>query len=137
MVKTTLYAIVDFFENRNFNKCIKYIERVKSVKIAYDDYAQMVDPKKELIFILEKYKNKIKRKYKFINDYPFITSYFLSSVTDKHQVKCIYRNLRVSNRKMLKDQINKYDNECKKIKNYQTDDSKNTLVDTDEEAKNI
>jgi hypothetical protein len=40
--------------------------------------------------------------------------YFLSSINDKHKVKYIYRKLRVSNRKLLKKQITKYEDECKK-----------------------
>jgi hypothetical protein len=101
LIKTTLYAIVDFFERRNFNKCIKYIKRVKCIKTAYDNYIKTNNNNKEIIFIMEKYKNKIKRKYKFINDYPFIISYFLNSIDDHQQIKCIYRKLRVSNRKLL------------------------------------
>lgn len=133
LVKTTLYAIVDFFEKRNFNKCIKYIERVKCIKTAYNNYIETNNEHNEIIFILEKYKNKIKRKYKLINDYPFITSYFLNSITDKQQVKCIYRKMRVYNRQILKTQIKNYDDECKKMLKIQTIESDITIIDTDKE----
>ena len=137
LVKTTLYAIVDFFEKRNFNKCIKYIDRVKSIKKAYDEYEKLQNPSNELSFILEKYKNKIKRKYKIINDYPFLISYYLNFVNDKKKVKFIYRNLRVDNRKNIKKLIKKYDDRYKNNNsNYQTDNSQNTQIDTDDEANN-
>jgi len=135
LVATTLYAIVDFYERRNFNKCIKYIERVKVIKDSYDIYEKINDPNHELLFILEKYKNKIKRKYKFINDYPFITSYFLNSIKDKKIVKCIYRKLRVNNRKNLYSHIKKYNDEClQNSYKYDINTSDNTLLNTDDEA---
>ena len=137
LVSTTLYAIVDFYERRNFNKCIKYIERVKIIKKTYDTYEILPSPSDELVYILAKYKNKIKRKYKFINDYPFLTSYYFNSITNKKLIKCIYRKMRVENRKNLFNYMKLYNEECKKYIPFKNDnDSENTQLSTDDEAKN-
>ena len=133
LVKTTLYAIVDFFERRNFQKCVKYIERAMFIKEVYDDYTNKKVPTKKILMIdilLRQYKNKIKRKIKMINDYPYITSYLLQHINNNGIIKCIYRNFRVNNRKTFKNQYLKYKDDCKNEKVYI--DSENTLQNTEE-----
>lgn len=128
LVKTTLYAIVDFFEKRNFYKCNKYLDRIKYIKKINDLY---LDNKTEILAtILESYKNKIKRKYKIIYDYPYIMSKELVNIKNNGIIKCIYRNMRISNKKQLIKNINKYKKDCDNEKSYIN--SEITLVDTDD-----
>jgi len=63
LIKTTLYAILDFFERRNFNKCIKYLDRLKLIKVINDKYIKMENASPIMDLLLFNYKNKIKRKY--------------------------------------------------------------------------
>ena len=68
LMKTLLYAIVDFFERRNYYKCIKYIERALFIKKCNKLFIDKKENNKALIQIFSSYKNKIKRKCKIIND---------------------------------------------------------------------
>jgi len=126
LVKTTLYAIVDFFELRNFQKCVKYLERVKYINNIYNIYINMDNKPNIINDILSDYKNKIKRKYKMINDYPYNISYLLKDINNNGIIKCIYKNLRNSNKTIEKDII-KYKNICKDEKQYI--DSDNSSID--------
>jgi len=132
LVKTTLYAIVDFFEKRNFNKCVKYLDRVIYIKSVYQKYQEFKNPSNILNEILASYKNKIKRKYKMINDYPFSLSYNLKYIENNGIIKCIYRELRTNNRKILKETIRTFTDKCKNKEPYQSIDSNNTNINTDE-----
>ena len=82
---------------------------------------------------------KIKRKYKMMNDYPFLMSPYLSDIKNNGIIKCIYKNLRQTNHKELKKEIEKYKDLCKDEKNYNPELSIITPDDTDndesEEAK--
>ena len=53
----------------------------------------------------KKQKNKIKRKYKMIHDYPFKMSKFLSKIHNNGIIKCIYRKMRIYNNKKLNELI--------------------------------
>jgi hypothetical protein len=97
LIKTTLYAIVDFFEKRNFIKCNKYINRALYIKKINQIYTKLENPSYILSSIFESYRNQVKRKYKMINDYPFILSKELVNIKNNGIIKCIYRQLRSKN----------------------------------------
>jgi hypothetical protein len=61
LTKTLLYAIVDYFEKRNFNKCVKYLERVKFIKDCNKLYMNNHSIKHNncLYIIFDSYKNQI------------------------------------------------------------------------------
>ena len=131
LVKTLLYAIVDFFERRNFDKCIKYLERIKFIKNCSKSYVNINQQNKCLSIIFNSYKNKIKRKYKMIHDYPFTMSYKLNNIENNGIVKCIYRKMRIYNHEKLHELFNKYNIDCKDKKSYDKNNSEITQEDTD------
>ncbi len=134
LTKTTLYAIVDFFERRNFSKCIKYLNRMKYIKKINDEYNKLKVKPDISYTILECYVEFVKRKYKMINDYPFTISNNLVNERNNGIVKCIYRNLRINNSKTINTLIDKYkNNECKDKQIYETQDSETTPVNTEDE----
>jgi hypothetical protein len=132
LVKTLLYAIVDFFERRNFYKCNKYLDRIKFIKDCNKLY---IDNKLEtnncLLTIFDSYKNKIKRKYKMIQDYPFIIAKTMKEINNNGVIKCIYRKLRKRNKKYINKEIDKYKEECKDSKHYKQEFSEMTPEDSD------
>ncbi len=130
LVKTTLYAIVDFFEKRNFNKCVKYLNRIKFIKKINDQYLTIETPSNILNVIFGSYNKKIKRKYKMIHDYPYTLANEFVKINNNGVVKCIYRELRKSNKNEILSKIDKYKKLCKDKKPYNYNDSENTLVDT-------
>lgn len=130
LIKTTFYAIADYFEMRNFKKCNKYIERVTFIKKINKKYLLLDNKPTEIDFILKNYKDKIKRKYKIINDYPYILSKYLVNIKNNGIIKCIYRNLRDNNHEKIKDLIDKYQEKCKNKKSYDPNLSEITLNDT-------
>lgn len=132
MIKTTLYAIVDFFERRNFNKCIKYLDRLKLIKVINDKYIKMDNSSIIVNKILESYRNKIKRKYKMIHDYPFTLAYELNDIKNNGIIKCIYKELRKNNRKKINKLILQYKEKCKNEKSYNEKNSEVTPINTDE-----
>lgn len=134
LVKTLLYAIVDYFEKRNFDKCIKYIERMKFIKECNKLYMNSNRQNECLSVIFESYKNQIKRKYKMISDYPFLIAYKLKDINNNGIIKCIYRNLRKHNNKYIDTEIEKYKEICKDKKNYNKEFSEITPEDTDDES---
>jgi hypothetical protein len=129
LVKTTLYAIVDFFEKRNFSKCIKYLDRLKFIKKINDKFMKFENKSEILKTLLDIYGKKIKRKYKMIHDYPYIIAFDLVNIKNNGIIKCIYRNLRKNNKEKITDIIKKYKNKCKDKKEYI--DSEITLIDTE------
>jgi hypothetical protein len=131
LVKTTLYAVIDYFEKRNFNKCIKYLDRIKFIKKC-NHMISKFESNNILYSIFEKYKNNIKRKYKLIHDYPFILSYKLVEIKNNGIIKCIYRKLRTYNYKIINDLIKKYKEKCKKMKPYNNQLSEDTIINTEE-----
>jgi len=133
LTKTLLYAIIDYFEKRNFNKCVKYLERVKFIKDCNKLYINNDNIKENncLVTIFNPYKNQIKRKYKMIHDYPFLIAKELKDINNNGIIKCIYKNLRRQNNKNITKEINKYKNECKNEKDYKQDLSEITPEDSD------
>jgi hypothetical protein len=130
LVKTTLYAIVDFFENRNFYKCIKYLNRIKYIKKINDLYIKSNINSYILSIILESYNKMIKRKYKMIHDYPFTLSYEFVKIKNNGIIKCIYKHLRSANKNEIISTFEKYKKLCSKEKPYNNNESEITLVDT-------
>ena len=118
LVKTTLYAIVDSFENRNYKKCIKYIDRIKFIKKYYDKYKELKNDIVIINKIYKEYGNRIKRKYEMINDYPYILSHVYDKykITDNTVITCINKKSREYNRNKLLLLIKEYINECKEKK---------------------
>lgn len=133
LVKTMLYALVDYFEKRNFDKCIKYLERIKFIKECNKFYMNSNQQNNCLSIIFRSYKNQIKRKYKMIQDYPFLIAYELKDIKNNGIIKCIYRKLRKHNKKYIKKEIEKYKEECKDKQDYNKEFSEITLEDTDDE----
>jgi hypothetical protein len=129
LVKTTLYAIVDFFEKRNFSKCIKYLDRLKFIKKINDKYMKLENNSNILFLLLDTYGEKIKRKYKMIHDYPYIIAYDIGNIKNNGIIKCIYRYLRKNNKEKITEIIRKYKNKCKDKKEYIN--SEITLIDTE------
>ena len=60
---------------RNFSKCIKYINRVSFIKNIFNKKIILNDDQYIIDLIFKNYKRFIKRKYKMINDYPYILSH--------------------------------------------------------------
>ena len=92
---------------------------------------KLEEPSKILKIILENYKENIKRKYKMIHDYPFILSYEFADIYNNGKVKCIYREFRKNNKKMIKTSIIKYKKICKDSIKYNNENSEITEIDTD------
>lgn len=134
LVKTMLYAITDYFEKRNFNKCLKYIERIKFIKQTNDKFIKQYNSKFNYCInkILGSYKDLIKRKYKLINDYPFILAKPLSNIDNNGIVKCIYREFRKNNNTTLNTLIDEFKNKCKDKKKYNKQDSEVSIDNTEE-----
>jgi len=131
LTKTLLYALVDYFEKRNFD--IKYLERIKFIKECNKLYINNNQQNKCLSIIFKSYRNQIKRKYKMIQDYPFLIAYELKDIKNNGIIKCIYRKLRKYNKKYIKKEIEKYKEECKDKLDYNKEFSEITLEDTDDE----
>ena len=66
-----------------------------------------------------------------IHDYPFTMSKELVDIKNNGIVKCIYRNMRVANKKSLSKNISKYKKDCANEKPYDNNNSEITLLDTD------
>jgi hypothetical protein len=112
LVKTTLYAIVDFYEKRKFDKCIKHLNRIKYIKTVYNNYKYNENITLDLI--LKEFDKKIKNKYEMIYDYPYILAYgyVKNNITDHKIIDCIYKKIRKSNRDNIINIIDKYKKEC-------------------------
>ena len=132
LIKTTLYAIVDFFERRNFNKCIKYLDRLKLIKVINDKYIKIENTSPIIDLLLFNYKNKIKRKYKMIHDYPFTLAYELNDIKNNGVIKCIYKEFRKNNRKKINKLILEYKDKCKNKKSYNEKNSEITPINTED-----
>lgn len=133
LVKTLLYAIVDYFEKRNYNKCIKYLDRIKLIKECNKLYMNFTEQNNCLAIIFNSYRFQIKRKYKLVNDYPFLIAYELKDIKNNGIIKCIYRKLRKYNKKYIAKEIEKYKEDCKDKTDYKQELSDITIEDTDDE----
>ena len=133
LIKTTFYAILDYFEMRNFSKCNKYIERVIYIKDINQKFLSLENKPEQLILLFNNYISNIKRKYKIINDYPYIISKELVNIKNNGVIKCIYRNLRVNNHKNIKQIIDNYKEKCKNKEKYDSMLSEITTEDTNSE----
>lgn len=116
LVKTTLYAILDFIEKRNYNKCYKYIQRIKFIKKCHDEY---INNNNNLIlaYIFERYNHDIRKKYKIINDYPFLLAEEAQEIIYADRIyltRCIHTDSRNNNIINIKHQFNNYKASCEK-----------------------
>lgn len=114
LVKTTYYAILDNYERSNFDKCKKYLDRVKYVKLTYDEYNNSNKKIQLLNYIYYYYMEKIYNKYKIIYDYPFILSRKMFDIKNKELEKCIKRELRTEQHSIYENKIKIYIEKCKK-----------------------
>ena len=133
LVKTTFYAILDYFEMRNFSKCIKYIKRVSFIKNIFNKKLLLNEEHYIIDLIFKNYKKFIKRKYKMINDYPYILSHKFVNINNNGIVKCIYRKMRKYNHKKINDLVEKYKIECIDKQHY---DPSNSIVSVSETITN-
>jgi hypothetical protein len=95
LVDTTLHAIINFFENRYFDKC----NMLKNIIGSYNKY--------------------IRKKYRLINDYPYnISTYkdkikYIDNETKNAILRCVYYDMRKENKRILDEKIDQYVNDCK------------------------
>jgi hypothetical protein len=119
LVKTTLYAIVNFFETRYFDKCYKYINRIKYIHKIYKKFKKMSNKNELIIYILGTYNYEIRKKYRIINDYPYVLSNYnnrlkeLDYETKNIMLRCIYYDLRKDTLKFIDEQFDNYLHKCK------------------------
>jgi hypothetical protein len=131
LVKTSFYACIDFFERRNFKKCIKYINRIKYIYDVYFEFDknELYKNNKILKNIFFTFMTDIYKRYKMINDYPFIISENVKEIENKKLIRCIYSEYRKENRKNLKNYIKKYIKICNKKKLLKTTEITETRTD--------
>jgi hypothetical protein len=119
LVKTTLYAIVIFFETRYFDKCYKYINRIKYIHKVYKKFKKIKIKNELIIYILGSYNYEIRKKYRLINDYPYVLSNYndklkdLDYETKNMMLRCIYYNLRKDTLNFIDEKFDEYLNKCK------------------------
>jgi len=137
LVKTTFYAILDFLENRNYNKCYKYIQRIEFIKKSYDKYVESNEKNHILEYIFDRYNYNIRKKYKIIIDYPFILAKESQKITNDDRqflTRCIHHDLRKENIIKIKSEFITYKEKCEKkvnknnIKKY-TENSEDEKID--------
>ena len=118
-VDTTLYAIINFFENRYFDKCNKYIQRIKYIHNINKKYNTLYNKPNMLINIIGSYNKYIRKKYRLINDYPYNISTYKDKIKDidnenKNAIlRCVYYDMRKENKSILDEKIDQYVNDCK------------------------
>jgi hypothetical protein len=119
LVDTTLYAIINFFESRYFDKCNKYIRRVQYIHDIYSKYKTLPNKSNMLKNIIGSYNKYIRKKYRLINDYPYSISTYkdkfkdIDNETKNAILRCIYYDVRKENKKILDKKIDQYVNDCK------------------------
>jgi hypothetical protein len=119
LVDTTLYAIINFFESRYFDKCNKYIRRVQYIHDIYSKYKTLPNKSNMLKNIIGSYNKYIRKKYRLINDYPYSISTYkdkfkdIDNETKNAILRCIYYDVRKENKKILDEKIDQYVNDCK------------------------
>lgn len=135
LIKTTYYAILDNYERKNYSKCNKYLDRIRYIKLTYDEYLKN-DKKVELLnYLYYYYFEEIYNKYKIMYDYPFINSKILVNEKDNELRKCVIRELRTNNHKMYDENIKKFLDVCnKKVNKLKYEEI--TEEDTEKEITN-
>jgi hypothetical protein len=119
LVDTTLHAIINFFENRYFDKCNKYIQRIKYIHNINKKYNTLYNKPNMLINIIGSYNKYIRKKYRLINDYPYNISTYKDKIKDidnenKNAIlRCVYYDMRKENKSILDEKIDQYVNDCK------------------------
>lgn len=115
LIKTTYYAILDNYERQNYSKCIKYLDRIRYIKLTFDEYNKSDNKQIELLnYIYQKYFREIYHKYKIMFDYPYINSKILTNINDKEVVKCVIRETRTNTHKTYVNNINNFIETCNK-----------------------
>jgi hypothetical protein len=114
LIKTTYYAILDNYERQNYIKCNKYLDRIRYIKLTYDEYLKSNKKVELLNYLYYYYFEDIYHKYKIMFDYPFINSKVMNGLKDKEIIKCVIRELRTNNHKTYVENINKFVNNCNK-----------------------
>jgi hypothetical protein len=119
LVDTTLHAIINFFESRYFDKCNKYIKRVKYIHNIYSEYKTLHNKPNMLKNIIGSYNKYIRKKYRLINDYPYSISTYkdkfkdIDNETKNAILRCVYYDVRKENKRILDEKIDQYVNDCK------------------------
>jgi hypothetical protein len=119
LVDTTLYAIINFFESRYFDKCNKYIQRVEYIHNVYSKYKTLLNKPNMLKNIFGSYNKYIRKKYRLINDYPYSISTYkdkfkdIDNETKNAILRCVYYDVRKENKRILDEKIDQYVNDCK------------------------
>jgi hypothetical protein len=124
LVKTTFYASLDYIEKRNYNKCYKYIQRIKFIKLCNDEYNKN-NSNLILNYIFKYYKHDIRKKYKIINDYPFILAEQAQNILQyerEYLTRCIHTDFRNNNILTIENQFKNYLKNCKAKVNKTTID---------------
>lgn len=118
LIKTTYYAIIDNYERQNYIKCNKYLDRIRYVKLTYDEYLKSNKSTNELLnYIYYSYFEEIYYKYKIMFDYPFINAKVMNNIKNKEIRKCVIRELRTNSHKIYGDNINKFSQVCNEKEN--------------------
>jgi len=124
LVKTTFSAIFDYLERRNYDKCNKYVQRIKFIKNCHNEY---IKNKSNLVlkYIFEYYDHDIRKKYKIINDYPFILAEQSQNIERSNRsylTRCIHTDFRNNNILNIEKQFDDYLKVCKIKVNKKTID---------------
>lgn len=134
LVKTTYYAIMDYFEKRNFDKCIKYLDRIKYIHLVNQQIIKdnnFNNKPKIISFLFNNYALEIYKKYKIIHDYPFIISKYNKDNFDKNNkmFRCIYRKIRTYNHHKINKIITYYKEKCIKENKYTNENEYSELTE--------
>lgn len=136
LVKTTFSAIFEFLERRNYDKCYKYIQRINFIKNCNNEYIININ-NLILTYIFISYNEQIRKKYKIINDYPFIITEETQKIAynaRNHLTRCIHQDYRNDNLKNITSQINIYKEKCEpkvnkhNISKYTEEEDKNNKI---------
>jgi hypothetical protein len=135
LIKTTYYAMLDNYERKNYSKCNKYLDRIRYIKLTYDEYSQSDKTVELLNHLYNYYFEDIYYKYKIMYDYPFINSKVMLNIKDNEITKCVIRELRTNNHKTYIENIKKFTDKCEKNKDVLKYDEI-TEEDTEKDLKN-
>jgi hypothetical protein len=85
----------------------------------YKKYKKISNKNELITYILGSYNHEIRKKYRLINDYPYVLSNYndklkdLDYETKNMMLRCIYYDLRKDTLKFIDEQFNNYLNKCK------------------------